>query len=465
MGKSEQLFAAVLRRDFAAADELISAGASLDGVIREALVKGPSGATNFAIARYNYYKRFTLFAENASAEEFSAVTEKLFGLLGEPLYNTFGEYRYGGYKNVFYDPVFFEALLKYCNGKQMRKQSIMREIIDRNNVTLLAMCARYGWLKMPRIRDAVIKYSEDKNKTECTAFLLDFKNRNFDLAAERVRAEKKAERELNADPNSATELKKIWGCEKREDGTIIITRYKGKRTEIEVPARIGKEVVTAVGEYAFSPGAPRLKSEQHNFRRTITKVKLPDSIRSIGEGAFQECWEMSELNIPAGVVEIGKNAFSGCRRVTEFVVPETVKKTGSGTFAGCLALQSVKLPNGLAEIGDYMFSNCPALREIKLPAAVRSIGKWAFARCASLEEIVIPEGVEEIDRQAFMECPALKTVVIPASVKSIKDYKYRGSAPETVFHDSPNVTAVVEPKSYAEKYCKRYEINFKYKGE
>ena len=112
-----------------------------------------------------------------------------------------------------------------------------------------------------------------------------------------------------------------------------------------------------------------------------------------------------------------------------------------------------------------MFTNCPKLKEITIPASVRRIGRWALARCNQLEEIVVPECVEEIDRQAFMECKALRSVVIPASVKQMKNYKYRTDPPQTVVHGCADVTVTVEPKSYAEKYCKRYEIKFKYKGE
>lgn len=413
-------------------------------------------------------QEFGYMTENLDDDEYIEVMQNIISEVGgKTLHYTdavyWGNYNPQRNRLRLFKPEFFRFILDNFNQKKINKTMLMKGAINENSTECLAICAENGWLKMPRKRDEMIAYATKEEKTECTAWLLDFKNRTADLAAEREKAEKKAERELNADPNSASELKKIWSCEKQEDGTLIITRYKGKRTEIEVPAKIGKGVVTAIGEFAFSPDAPRITSEQRSFKRTISKVKLPDSIRSIGEGAFQNCRELSELNIPDGVVEIGKNAFSGCRKMTELVVPETVTKMDGGTFAGCTSLCSVKLPDGLSEIGDYMFSNCPKLGEIKLPASVQSIGIWAFSRCTSLEEIVIPDGVTEIKRQAFMNCDQLKTVVIPASVKSMKNYTYRGRAPETVFQDSPNVTAVVEPKSYAEKYCGKNGIAFKHK--
>lgn len=416
------------------------------------------------------WQEFCNMADNIGDDEYLEIMRNIIAEIGgKKLHYTDSIYwgNYNAYRNQLrlYKPEIFRFILENFNQKKMNKTQLMKGAIDQNSPQCLEMCAENGWLKMPRKRDEMIQYASDNDKTECTAWLLDFKNRTADLAAEREKAEKKAERELNADPNSVTELKKIWSFENRGDGTLVITRYKGKRTEIEVPAKIGKNAVTAIGEFAFSPDASRITSDQRNFRRTISKVKLPDSIQIIGAAAFQDCWEMSELNIPDSVVEIGDNAFCGCRKVTEFVVPETVKKTGKGLFAGCTALRSVKLPENNAEVGDYMFSNCTALEKITIPPAVVRIGKWAFNRCSSLEEIVVPEGVTEIDRQAFMNCTSLKSVVIPASVKTIKNYKYRNNAPETVFHDSPNVTVFVEPKSYAEKYCKRNEIAFKYRED
>lgn len=41
MDNSERLFAAILKKDFDTADRMISEDASIDGDIRDALVKGP----------------------------------------------------------------------------------------------------------------------------------------------------------------------------------------------------------------------------------------------------------------------------------------------------------------------------------------------------------------------------------------------------------------------------------------
>lgn len=361
-------------------------------------------------------------------------------------------------KNKFFEPEFLRFILEHFDQKKMAKGRIMKNAIDLNSVECLELFAENGWLKLPKKRDEMIQYATEKGSTECTAYLLEFKNRTADLAAERDRAEKRMMAQLNADPNSVSEMKKIWSFEKLEDGSgLVIKRYKGNKTEIEIPEKIGKDTVTAIGDYAFSTYAPRLTRERSMFFDTVTRITLPGTIKVIGEAAFYFLKNLKEVNIPDGVEKIGERAFDCCMALTSLELPDSVKELGAKTFSGSKNLEYVKLPDGITEIGDYMFSNCQGLKEITIPDSVKRIGIWAFRTCKALEEIVLPEGVEEIAREAFVDCDNLARVVLPGSIKLIKNYR---SPPETPFHNSPNVEAVVVPKSYAEKYCKRNNIPY-----
>lgn len=336
-----------------------------------------------------------------------------------------------------YKPEFFQFVLEHFNQKKMNKKQFMEGAIDRNSVQCLAVCAENGWLDLPRKRDQMIQYASDKDKTECAAWLLEFKNRTADFAAEREKAEKKMMRELNANPNSVTELRKTWSFEKREDGTLIIMRYKGKKTEIDVPEKIGDGVVTAIGDWAFSPGASRLKVEQREFlRRSITRVTLPDTIETIGEGAFWGCWALEQVQIPDRVTAIGQRAFADCR-----------------------SLSLTKLPENITAISNELFSYCHVLKEVTIPPTVTTIGKWAFQGCTALTTVIVPEGVLEIGQLVFQGCKNLKSVVLPQSVQKIKNYTYnKKTGPQTIFGNNEVVTVTVPPKSYAEKYCRRNNI-------
>lgn len=403
------------------------------------------------------WQEFVYMSERLSDEDYLPVMRGLLAELDGKKLNYTDTIYWANY-NVLHDrtrlfkPEFFRFILDNFNQKKMSKAGLMRGAINANSVECLAICAENGWLKMPRKRDEMIEFATKENKPECTAFLLEYKNKNFNLAEERVKADKKIERELNAAPDSVSEMKKIWSYKKRENGGLIITSYKGTRGEIVVPEKIGKSNVVEIGEYAFSPAASRISMEQKDFRRKeITRVTLPKTITKIGNEAFSSCEALEEINFPEGLVEIGEAAFASCRKLTEISLPDSVR-TITKAFAGCLALRSVRLSEGLSEISDYAFTNCRALAEIRLPAGIQSVGVWAFARCAELVEVVIPDGVTEIKKQAFMECAKLERVVIPASVKSMKNSTYRTRPPESVFHNSPNVTAIVEKGSYAEKY-------------
>lgn len=346
---------------------------------------------------------------------------------------------YRGKEFRFYQPEFFQFILDHFNQKKMNKLKLMRGAVDKESVPCLEICSKAGWLDVPRKRDEMIKYATECGKTECLAWLLDFKNRTADFATERKKAEQKMMRELNANPDSVTELKKIWGYEKREDGALVITRYKGKKTEVEVPEKIGSSIVAEIGNKAFSPFAKRLTEEQYDVRTNITRITLPETVQVIGDGAFDNCVSLTTVNIPKSVVSIGAGAFISCENLT-----------------------SIELPEGMTKLEQCTFLHCQSLRCVTIPKTVEVICKSAFQDCAVLETVKILEGVTEIGALVFSKCPQLKSVELPSSIKKIKNYTRSGQAPQTIFEGDASVTAIVTPKSYAEKYCKRNQIAYVY---
>ena len=352
-----------------------------------------------------------------------------------------------------FDPVIFRAILDCYEHKNMPKKAIVAcSITDANNTECLDMCLKLGWLSKPRDRDDMIMFATNNNKAEALAILLDYKNRNFDLEAEREKVEKKEQRLLNASPDSVIALRELFHWKKQEDGTVIITGYKGTGTLVKVPSKIGRSAVTAIGEQAFSPLALSDDFAENlcSPRANITEIILPDSIRSIGKEAFAECLELQRINIPDKVRSIGEGAFIDTR-LKEIALPDSYKGQGKRFFSSCWVLKSVRLSPNMTAIGNDMFNGCFSLRGIELPRGIKRIGKNAFYCCHELEELVIPEGMEKLEELAMSECFLLKTVVIPASVKKIA---------ENCFLGSDDLTAVVEAGSYAEEFCKTKGIKF-----
>lgn len=270
-------------------------------------------------------------------------------------------------------PENFDFFLNNFNQVKMNKKRIMERLIDHDNAKCLEIASNNGWLKQPKKRDEMIQYATDKEKIECVAFLLDFKNRTADLKAEREKAEKKAERELNADPYSLTSLKKSWSFKKKEDGTLIITGYKGNSTVITVPQKIGEDRVTEIDDWAFSPYAYRIKEPTRQFRRTIRKIVLPEGLNKIGTSAFCELSALESVNIPKSVRSIGEYAFRDCYSLKSIIVPEGVTDIGNNAFSmldGKGELEYAELPSTLDIFKKdckwwrpYLFNskNCPKL--------------------------------------------------------------------------------------------------------
>ena len=237
-------------------------------------------------------------------------------------------------------------------------------------------------------------------------------------------------------------------------------------TEITIP-----DSVTSIGNYAFLIGGemtgiwvnennPSYSSDERGvlFNKNKTELvqapggisgiyRIPDSVTSMGNYAFYDCSNLTEITIPDGVTSIGDYAFYDCSSLTEITIPEGVTSIGRLAFYNCRSLTGVyisdlaawckisfgdssanplynahklylkyelvtvlNIPNGITGIGDYAFINCSSLTEIDIPDGVTSIGGLTFSWCSSLTEITIPESVTSIGNSAFSACRNLTDV-------------------------------------------------------
>lgn len=120
------------------------------------------------------------------------------------------------------------------------------------------------------------------------------------------------------------------------------------------------------------------------------------------------------LNIPSTdengnkVVAIAEGAFgSTYSRIEKVKMPNTVTVIEDGAFAGAINLEEVVLSSKLVKIGAEAFAECTQLDEIEFPKTLEVIGARAFYRCANLEKLHIPAAVHEIGEQAFESCGEL----------------------------------------------------------
>ena len=136
-------------------------------------------------------------------------------------------------------------------------------------------------------------------------------------------------------------------------------------------------------------------------QKILTSIRIPDSVRSIGKGAFF-CCGFTFIHIPDSVTSIGKDAFMGCR-FTSIHIPDSVTSIGKGAFS-LSSLKSIHLPKNLISIESHVFWGCKAITSIHIPNGIVSIGDNAFQDCSSLYSVSIPDSVTSIGNCVFEDC-------------------------------------------------------------
>ena len=205
--------------------------------------------------------------------------------------------------------------------------------------------------------------------------------------------------------------------------------------------------VTSIGDYAFE------------YYSSLTSVTIPNSVTSIGGWAFIYCSNLTSIVVESGnstydsrencnaiietatntlivgcqntiipnsVTSIGRGAFSGCSSLTSITIPNSVTSIGSSAFTNCSSLASISIPNSVTSIGSSAFWNCSGLTSVTIGNSVTSIGEEAFYDCDALTSITIPNSVTSIGVRAFQHCSALTSIAIPNSVTSIGIWAFEG---------------------------------------
>ena len=202
--------------------------------------------------------------------------------------------------------------------------------------------------------------------------------------------------------------------------------------------------------------APTVPGGFYSYRENLKTVNIGPGVKSIGEGAFRNCYYLKKINIDEGVsnLAIGKYAFTESDRLPEVNLPVGVVSLGDGAFRSCDSLCAVTFAKGspITEIPYECFAYCLAnLETITLPDAVQTIGSQAFNNCRALKEVNFGTGVTTInDWYTFNYCERLEKLVLPGA-----NYPFTGSVwmpADIVLYVHPDMVEVYREKDYTKNY-------------
>ena len=172
--------------------------------------------------------------------------------------------------------------------------------------------------------------------------------------------------------------------------------------------------LSSIGEYAFSDCTG------------LNKLEIPGNILKIGDFAFSNCRSLDSVSIQHGVERLGNNAFYGCTNLLSFIIPESVISVGDGVFSECTNLKTASIPDSLTCISSSMFNNCHSLSYIDIPESISEIQPYAFNGCSKLNSINLPDSISKIGSSAFQNCTNLSSIVIPDGVLEIASLMFCG---------------------------------------
>lgn len=189
------------------------------------------------------------------------------------------------------------------------------------------------------------------------------------------------------------------------------------------------------------------------YKSSLTSLKLPKNLVSIGNLACYFCWNLSgQLSIPSTVKSIADYAFYGCYALTAFsvspsntryssnggvlfsknqdtllifpnaktdkyVIPSSVKHVYRSAFENAFAITGLTIPSSVTSIGSYAFCNCSGITgNLSLPGSLTNLEDGAFYGCYNLNgSVSIPASLKQLGSFCFFECNAIQSFSVNAS--------------------------------------------------
>ena len=220
-----------------------------------------------------------------------------------------------------------------------------------------------------------------------------------------------------------------WGYNLNYGGYAVIVSYSGAGGgPITIPSTVGGIDVKEVGKggtnetvfdtslsvtgLTISEGIETINNHAFNICANLTgTLTLPDSLKKIGQNAFNGCSFTGTLVIPDGVTSMGPNAFKDCDFTGPLVIPDGLTNLDTSAFRGVNFTGPLVIPDGITSIGASTFRDCNGFTgTLVISSNITSIGSYAFSVCSGLTGLVVLSDATP-GANAFSNTASLKEIL------------------------------------------------------
>lgn len=293
----------------------------------------------------------------------------------------------------------------------------------------------YG-LSLEEIEDYLC-VSIEKNNTEVTAMLLEYRRKNFTKEEMEALEHSNEMVALGLEKPTMRQLQRKWKVKDCGD-VLTLVGYRGKQREEIVPEGIdtGKPI-RYVPYYVFFEQVsgsifkkmqtfPQNTSEFEPLERMLftngDEMRLTEGVGEWGVELFENPPEFSSIPakicaynkyikkvLVSGLVEvIATSAFELCRELEEVEFSSALNRIEQAAFRGCIRLKEMAFPSTLKEIEYNAFQGCLALTELVFPASLARLNEDAFLECEGLKKVILESRNTKIHPDTFRKCDALE---------------------------------------------------------
>lgn len=212
----------------------------------------------------------------------------------------------------------------------------------------------------------------------------------------------------------------------KESGEYSVFSYKGNDDIVTIPEKV---------KTGDNPEGKVTSIFSYSFRETkVHHIKMPDTIVSIGDSAFEDCASLETINFSNNLKSIGKLAFDDCKRLHSIALPDSatnIDKTAFGKSTNPSYLIDISIGSKIKNIDffheisfDYLISISVSINNPYYCNDERGIiyskdmSELIFCPSGIDDEIVVKDSVTKIGYRAFSNSKATN-IILPDTLQDI----------------------------------------------